>query len=98
VHAAYATRLCLRVGAAIERCVLPRQKKEIMGRLIVQCLKRCEPIDMGIATDYKSLSKSWEKTLHIACPHCSEEHEVKVRDAFIRAAVSDIVVHGIPQL
>jgi DNA-directed RNA polymerase subunit RPC12/RpoP len=53
---------------------------------------------MGIATDYKSLSKSWEKTLHIACPHCSEEHEVKVRDAFIRAAVSDIVVHGIPQL
>jgi DNA-directed RNA polymerase subunit RPC12/RpoP len=78
--------------------MFPYQKKETMGRLIVQCLKTCETIDTGIATDYKSLSKSWEKTLHIACPHCGEEHEVKVRDAFIRAAVSDIVVHGIPEL
>jgi hypothetical protein len=75
-----------------ERALSDRQGPA--GSLIVLCPKTCATVDTGIATDYKSLAKSWERIVHVACPHCGKRHDVKVRDAFIRGAVSDIALHG----
>ena len=60
-----------------------------MGPLIIQCPKTAAAINTGIDTEYKSLARSWGITFRIRCPHCNEEHEIKVRDAYIRGALSD---------
>jgi hypothetical protein len=65
-----------------------------MGPLIVQCPKTRATIDTGVATNYKSLAESWNRTVSISCPHCGAEHEVKVRDAFIRGELSLLTLRG----
>jgi hypothetical protein len=65
-----------------------------MGPLIAQCPKTCAPINTGLSTDYKTLAKSWDNTIRIRCPHCNEDHDIKVRDAFVRGEVSSLKVRG----
>ena len=65
-----------------------------MGPLIVHCPKTCATINTGVATDYKALAEAWDRIVNVPCPHCGEEHEIKVRDAFIRGEVSQFAVRG----
>jgi hypothetical protein len=65
-----------------------------MGPLVAHCPKTSAVINTGIQTDYESLVGSWNKTIRIRCPHCNEEHEIQVRDAYVRGAVSDMRLRG----
>ena len=65
-----------------------------MASLIVHCPNTSAVINTGIDTDYKSLARSWNKTVLIPCPHCNDEHEVNVRDAYVRGEVSNFALRG----
>jgi hypothetical protein len=60
-----------------------------MGSLITLCPNTRAAIDTGIKTDYASLAKSWGKSIVVRCPHCTEEHAIKVREAFVKSEISD---------
>ena len=65
-----------------------------MAALIVHCPKTSAAIDTGIELEFKSLARSWDKTVRFRCPHCNEEHDVKVRDEYVRAEVSNFALRG----
>jgi hypothetical protein len=65
-----------------------------MGPLIAYCPKTSARIDTGIETDYKSLASEWGNTIRIRCPHCNEDHDIKVRDAFVRGEISPSRLRG----
>ena len=47
------------------------------------------PLPTGIETDVQSLQALWKETLKVKCPHCSEMHEISVRETYINGALSD---------
>jgi hypothetical protein len=63
-----------------------------MVSLLTECPKTREPIDVGINIDRKSLASSWSKSVIVRCPHCNEEHTVKVREAFVQSEISNLVL------
>jgi hypothetical protein len=62
-----------------------------MGALLFICPKTNQQAPTGIETDVQSLSASWKATLIVHCPHCSEVHELSVRETYINGALSDAV-------
>jgi hypothetical protein len=54
-----------------------------MNPLVAHCPKTAAVINTGIGTEFKSLSQVWRKTIRIRCPHCNEEHEIKVSEAYL---------------
>ena len=37
-------------------------------------------------TDTQSLQAAWKATLKVKCPHCSEVHQISVRETYINGA------------
>jgi hypothetical protein len=65
-----------------------------MGPLIAHCPKTAAVINTGIETDYKSLTAEWNTTIRVRCPHCNEDHDIMVRDAFVRGEISQLRIRG----
>ena len=63
-----------------------------MASLVAQCPKTRAAIDTGISLEYKSLAKSWDKSVVVRSPHCDEDHTVKVRAAYVKSAIGDFVL------
>ena len=63
-----------------------------MRSLIARCPKTKMAIDTGIGSDYKSLAKSWAKNVVVRCPHCNEEHTMKVREIYVKNEISDLIL------
>ena len=62
-----------------------------MAALLFTCPRTKHRIPTGIETDLDSLRESWSRTLRLACPHCGEEHEIRVREIYLDAALDDAV-------
>jgi hypothetical protein len=45
-------------------------------------------VPTGIETDVQNLQALWKETLKVKCPHCSEMHEISVRETYINSALS----------
>ena len=59
--------------------------------LLFACPKTHQNVSTGVETNVQSLSASWKATLRVKCPHCGEEHEITVREAYINGALDDAV-------
>ena len=59
-----------------------------MSPLIVHCPKTAEAINTGIDTEYKSLTAAWNSSISVTCPQCNEQHEIQVRDGYVKGAIS----------
>jgi len=57
--------------------------------LLFACPKTNQNVPTGVKTDAQSLSASWKTTLKVKCPHCGEEHEISVRETYIKGALGD---------
>jgi transcription elongation factor Elf1 len=62
-----------------------------MAALLFTCPKTKHRIPTGVETDLDSLRQLWSRTLRLACPHCGEEHEIRVREVYLDAALDDAV-------
>jgi hypothetical protein len=52
------------------------------------CPKTNKRVPTGIETDVQNLQALWKETLKVKCPHCSEMHEISVRETYINSALS----------
>jgi hypothetical protein len=63
-----------------------------MPELEIACPKTQLRVPTGIARNVESLVLTWALKLEVKCPHCGEEHEITVREAYLdgvlRAALS----------
>lgn len=57
-----------------------------MGTLTFTCPQTRRPIRTGIETDRYALLGVEFLTMRIACPHCGDAHELKVKEAHIARA------------
>ena len=57
--------------------------------LLFVCPKTNKRVPTGIETDVQNLQAFWKETLKVKCPHCSEMHEISVRETYINSALSD---------
>jgi hypothetical protein len=62
-----------------------------MAVLLFTCPQTNRQAPTGIKTDVQSLSESWRMTLKVNCPHCSEVHEISIRETYLNGALSDAV-------
>jgi len=53
-----------------------------MGTLIFLCPRTRKAIDAGIAVDDRSRSTLFENPVTVACPHCGEVHEFRMRQSY----------------
>jgi hypothetical protein len=66
-----------------------------MEHLRFRCQKTNQSFDSTYANDPGSLAGIWNSTVRVTCPHCQEEHEIKIREAFLIATLSkEIVMAG----
>jgi hypothetical protein len=61
-----------------------------MAELEITCPQTQLRVPTGIAIDVQSLTLSWALKLKIGCPHCGEEHEIAVREAYVDGVLRDI--------
>jgi hypothetical protein len=63
----------------------------MMATLMLRCPKTGLPINPGIETDTDSFDAVLDAQVPIECPHCGEQHRIRVRDGKLnestRAAV-----------
>ena len=59
-----------------------------MDDLSFRCPKTNMPINTRLDAGYKKLASMWHETVEVHCPHCGEDHPIKVRDAFLASALS----------
>jgi hypothetical protein len=62
-----------------------------MTALIFTCPKTKRDVPTGVRTDVEGLRQSWSRTLRLTCPHCGQEHEIPVREAYLNAALDDAI-------
>jgi len=62
--------------------------------LRVLCPTTRNSIATKIATDVRTLARSWHSRIKVACPHCDEVHTYRVCEAFVEAAISNARLRG----
>jgi len=62
--------------------------------LTVLCPATRAAIPTKIATDVRTLAKSWHSKIKVSCPHCGEVHTYRVCEAFVDAAISNARLRG----
>jgi len=72
----------------------PVSKELKADPLYVLCPITNSPIWTHIATDVRSLTKTWRSKIVVACPHCKRTHKYKVREAFAEAVMSSACIRG----
>jgi hypothetical protein len=60
-----------------------------MPELEIICPRTQLRVPTGIATDAQSLALTWALKLTIECPHCGEEHEIAMREAYVDGVLRD---------
>ena len=60
-----------------------------MPELEITCPRTQLRVPTGIAVDVQSLALTWALRLKLKCPHCAEEHEIAVREAYVEAVIRD---------
>jgi hypothetical protein len=60
-----------------------------MPELEITCPRTHLRVPTGIATDAQSLVLTWALKLKVKCPHCGEEHEIAVREAYVDGVIRD---------
>lgn len=59
------------------------------GALSFHCPVNARTVSTGIYTDEHSVARLRTIRLRIRCPHCGEEHAIKVGDTFVSATIID---------
>jgi phage FluMu protein Com len=59
-----------------------------MAELEITCPRAQLRVPIGIAIDVQSLALTAKK-LKVKCPHCGEEHEIAVREAYVDGVIRD---------
>ncbi len=59
------------------------------GALSFRCPVNDRTVTTGIYTDELSLARMRTVGIRIQCPHCGEDHAIKVGDAFVSATIID---------
>ena len=71
------------------------QQELAMEPLRFRCRKSNRTFDSAYANDPGCLAEVWNTTVRVTCPHCQEEHEIKIREAFLIDTLSrEIVMAG----
>jgi hypothetical protein len=75
---------------------MPRKNKanRYADRLTVLCPTTRTSIPTKIATDVRTLAKSWHSKIKISCPQRGEVHTYRVCEAFVEAAISNERLRG----
>ena len=60
-----------------------------MAELEITCPRTQLTVPTGIASDVQSLVLTWALKLKVKCPHCGEEHEIAVREAYVDGVMRD---------
>jgi hypothetical protein len=60
-----------------------------VASLLFICPKTRQQASTGIETDVQSLRAAWSKKLKVHCSLCGEEHEISVRETYIKGALHD---------
>src|SRR4051812_4703787 len=86
----------LRSGLGIREVTLPRYNKpsRYADCLTVLCPTTRAAIPTKVATDVRTLAKSWHSKIKISCPHCGEAHTYRICEAFVDAAISNARLRG----
>jgi hypothetical protein len=86
----------LRSGLGIREVTLPRYNKpsRYADCLTVLCPTTRAAIPTKVATDVRTLAKSWHSKIKISCPHCGEAHTYRICEAFVEAAISHARLRG----
>ena len=77
--------------APADNCLLgpaPAPVERSMSELSAVCATTGKPIWTGIHTDSLTLAKIWFSDVTVKCPHCGKNHAIKIREAYIEAALS----------
>jgi hypothetical protein len=67
-----------------------------MAPLFVRCPKTRALLLTPVDTTFRGLAEDWNKTFRVPCPHCGDEHPIKVREAFIQSEISGLEPRAIP--
>lgn len=59
------------------------------GALSFHCPVNARTVSTGIYTDEQSVARLRTIRLRIRCPHCGEEHAIKVGDTFMSGSIID---------
>jgi hypothetical protein len=63
--------------------------ERVMAELEITCPRTQLRVPTGIAIDVESLALTWALKLMVKCPHCAEEHEIAVREAYVEGVIQD---------
>jgi hypothetical protein len=81
--------------APLHRChaALPNREARLidfeeagMERLIFQCPTTGDPVDVGVATEIRTLLQIRSSCVRAMCPACGRHHQWPVSDAFLAEA------------
>jgi hypothetical protein len=67
----------------------PERDEPQFGALSFHCPVSARTVSTGIYTDEHSVARLRTIRLRIRCPHCGDEHDIKVGDTFVSATIID---------
>ena len=56
----------------------------------VRCSRTDKPLQISVPDDDKSIAEKWDKHIRFSCPHCSSEHTIKFRAAWVTGILDDL--------
>jgi hypothetical protein len=71
-----------------------KKAKRYANHLAVFCPTTHGSIRTKIATDVRTLAKSWHSKIKVSCPHCGKVHTYRVCEAFMEGAISNARLRG----
>jgi RNase P subunit RPR2 len=60
-----------------------------MSVLSTICPTTGKPFSTGVHADSRTLAKIWFSSIYVTCPHCGQQHAIKVREAYVDAVMSE---------
>lgn len=61
---------------------------EQISELLFLCPHTNRPMNTGVWTNYRTLAKVLDCTMHLRCAHCGMDHDCRIRDGLLDHAVS----------
>jgi hypothetical protein len=66
----------------------------LMQRVYVTCPTTGQLVRTTVEASPAGLAKSWNSSRQVACPHCSQTHEINIRHAYLNQAISELDLSG----
>jgi hypothetical protein len=60
-----------------------------MSELSAICPTTGKPFWTGVHADSRTLAKIWFSSVYVTCPHCRQQHAIKVREVYVEAVMSE---------